>query len=58
MGGHGHGDHHEIKIPDYKIYKIENCPDLIGVQRALASKGLRDPWLRYFHLNKLCFGTK
>lgn len=59
MGAHGddHG-HHEIKIPDYKIYKIDECPELIGVQRALAAKGLRDPWLRYFHVHKWCVVQK
>lgn len=45
MGGHEH--HHEpYKVPDYKIYKVENCPQLLGVQQALAQKGLKDPWLR------------
>lgn len=43
----GHG-HHEApyKIPDYKIYKVENVPKLLQVKKALESQGLRDPWLR------------
>lgn len=44
MGGH---HHHEIKVPDYKIYKIENAPPLMQVRDALARQGLKDPWLRY-----------
>nr|XP_053636927.1 NADH dehydrogenase [ubiquinone] 1 beta subcomplex subunit 3-like [Cherax quadricarinatus] len=35
-----------IKIPDWRIYKVENVPELMDVQRALASHGLKDPWLR------------
>ena len=46
MGGHGH---HEppYKIPDYRIYKVEDSPRLLKVQQKLAEKGLSDPWLRY-----------
>lgn len=43
----GHGHHEPYTIPDYKIYKVENCPELLQVQKALAQKGLKDPWLRY-----------
>ncbi len=47
MGGdHGHGHGPPYKIPDYKIYKVESVPELMAVQRALAQKGLKDPWLR------------
>nr|XP_045592198.1 NADH dehydrogenase [ubiquinone] 1 beta subcomplex subunit 3-like [Procambarus clarkii] len=35
-----------IKIPHWSIYKVENVPELMQVQRALASHGLKDPWLR------------
>jgi len=46
MGG-GHGDHgHKLAIPDYRTYKVESIPELMTVQRALAAKGLKDPWLR------------
>merc|ERR1712071_25147 len=41
MGGHG-----VMKVPDWKIYKVENIPELMKVQEALAKKGLSDPWLR------------
>ncbi|KAK4291267.1 hypothetical protein Pmani_035883 [Petrolisthes manimaculis] len=34
------------KVPDYRIYKVEEIPELLQVQRALASHGLKDPWLR------------
>ena len=63
MGGHGkhivhnpvlnhyidqpHHGAEKFKCPDYKIYKIENAPDLLKVQQKLAAKGLKDPWLRY-----------
>jgi NADH dehydrogenase (ubiquinone) 1 beta subcomplex subunit 3 len=43
MGGH---HHQEIKIPDYRIYKVENCPELVQVEKALSRVGLKDPWLR------------
>ncbi|CAN8012008.1 unnamed protein product [Ixodes pacificus] len=51
MGGdvqaHGDHGHHGIpKIPDYRIYKVEDVPRLVRAQKILASKGLRDPWLR------------
>jgi len=45
MGG-DHHHHHKIKIPDYKIYKVEDVPELMAVKRVLAAKGLKDPWLR------------
>lgn len=44
MGGHGHGE--PYKIPDYKIYKVADAPELLEVEKALASKGLKNPWLR------------
>lgn len=47
MGGdHGHP---KLEVPDYRIYKVEDCPKLLKVQRALAQKGLKDPWLRFVH---------
>nr|XP_018898613.1 PREDICTED: NADH dehydrogenase [ubiquinone] 1 beta subcomplex subunit 3 [Bemisia tabaci] len=54
-GGHGHGDghHHAVvgetpltKVPDWRIYKVEDVPDLMRMQRTLAQKGLKDPWAR------------
>lgn len=43
----GHGHHGEpYKIPDYRIYKLENAPELLRVQKALMAQGLKDPWLR------------
>lgn len=46
MGG-GHGDHgHAFKVPDWKIMKVEGIGPLEDIQRTLAAKGLKDPWLR------------
>ena len=36
----------ELKVPDWRIYKVADAPQLVQVERALASHGLRDPWLR------------
>ena len=48
MGGdHGHGHHGVMRVPDWKIYKLEDAPELLRVKEALAKKGLSDPWLRY-----------
>lgn len=45
MGGHDH--HHEpYKVPDYRIYKVEDVPLLVKTQEALKARGLSDPWLR------------
>lgn len=33
-------------IPDYKIYKIDT-PELLEVQKRLAARGLKSPWLRF-----------
>ena len=46
MGG-DHGHHHKLEVPDYRIYRVEDCPKLLRVQRALAQRGLKDPWLRF-----------
>lgn len=35
-----------VKIPDYRIYKVEDAPQLVEVQNKLARHGLKDPWLR------------
>ncbi|XP_063708273.1 NADH dehydrogenase [ubiquinone] 1 beta subcomplex subunit 3 [Culicoides brevitarsis] len=40
------GGHHEVKIPDWRSYKVENAPQLMEVKEALARQGLKDPWLR------------
>ena len=34
------------KIPDYRQYKIEGVKELEWTRDMLASKGLKDPWLR------------
>lgn len=60
MGGdHGHG-HHEVKIPDYRIYKVEDAPELMAVQKALAAQGLKDPWIRneVWRYNRKEFGSE
>uniref|UniRef100_A0A8D8QLZ6 NADH dehydrogenase [ubiquinone] 1 beta subcomplex subunit 3 n=1 Tax=Cacopsylla melanoneura TaxID=428564 RepID=A0A8D8QLZ6_9HEMI len=48
MGGHGHHFEPPFKVPDWKKMKVENCPQLQNVERALAAKGLKDPWLRNY----------
>ena len=40
------GGAQELKIPDWRMYRVEGCAKLEDVQRKLAAKGLRDPWLR------------
>jgi len=52
MGGE-YGHHHKLEVPDYRIYKVEDCSKLLKVQRALAQKGLKDPWLRFVHCHFL-----
>ncbi|XP_076350762.1 NADH dehydrogenase [ubiquinone] 1 beta subcomplex subunit 3 [Tachypleus tridentatus] len=57
MGVENHG--HSVKIPDWRIYKVEDVPELMQVQKALAKYGLKDPWLRneVWRYNP-AFGTK
>ena len=45
MGG-DHHHHNVLKVPDWKMYKVENSPELLRIKAALAQKGLSDPWLR------------
>ena len=45
------GDHHHVqipKVPDPSIYKIEDSELLMDIQKRLADKGLKDPWLRNY----------
>jgi len=44
--GHGHGAESKFSIPDWKQYKVDGIKDLEWTRKALADKGLRDPWLR------------
>lgn len=46
MGGDHHHHHEPYTVPDYRIYKVENAPKLLQIQKALAARGLKDPWLR------------
>lgn len=45
MGGHGHEP--PYKVPHYTTFKVQGIPDLEELEKALAKKGLRDPWIRY-----------
>ena len=45
MGG-GHEGHEKFVCPDWKQYKVEGIKELEYVQKKLAEKGLKDPWLR------------
>ena len=40
--------HHveDFKAPDWRLFKVENAPELAEVQHRLAAQGLKDPWLR------------
>lgn len=39
-----------MEVPDWKIYKVEGIKELEYVRDTLASRGLKDPWLRLlFH---------
>ncbi|XP_015908625.1 NADH dehydrogenase [ubiquinone] 1 beta subcomplex subunit 3 [Parasteatoda tepidariorum] len=42
------GGHHVTppKIPDYRIYKVEDIPHLMRTKLMLEKQGLKDPWLR------------
>lgn len=57
------GDHHHhgppYKVPNASIYKVEDIPQLVEVQKALARRGLKDPWLRneVWRYNPKEFGT-
>ncbi|KAF5274416.1 hypothetical protein FQA39_LY07296 [Lamprigera yunnana] len=57
MGGHTKID---CQVPDYRTYKVEDAPDLVKVQKALAARGLRDPWLRneVWRFSPKLYGTK
>jgi NADH dehydrogenase (ubiquinone) 1 beta subcomplex subunit 3 len=44
MGGGEHA--HKIHIPDWREYKVDGIKDLEWTRKALAEKGLKDPWLR------------
>lgn len=53
MGGHNITP---PPVPDPSNYKVEDSKYLMNVQRRLAEKGLKDPWLRNHvwrcHLNR------
>lgn len=61
MGGHGH--HHEpYVVPKAEIYnnQVEKINELNYLQKELAKRGLKDPWIRYEisrlpHINGLLF---
>ena len=36
-------------IPDYRIYKVEDYPELLETQQRLAARGLKSPWLRLIY---------
>ncbi|CAG0892050.1 unnamed protein product [Darwinula stevensoni] len=52
MGGggeHGHGHSPIPKVPDYKSFQVgDHTPELQNLQRMLAYKGLKDPWIRNY----------
>ena len=39
--------HERLPIPDHRIYKVgDQTPQLLKIERMLAAKGLKDPWIR------------
>lgn len=36
-----------VRIPDWRKFKVEDTPELLEVQKKLAARGLKDPWLRF-----------
>ncbi|XP_076458423.1 NADH dehydrogenase [ubiquinone] 1 beta subcomplex subunit 3-like [Babylonia areolata] len=40
------GGGEKFQVPDWRSYKIDGIPELEQTQRMLASRGLKDPWLR------------
>ena len=46
MGGHDHGHHDPYTVPKASTYKVSDAPQLVEVEKALAKRGLKDPWLR------------
>ncbi|CAH0403275.1 unnamed protein product [Chilo suppressalis] len=44
MGGHGHEP--PYKVPHYSQFQIKGIPELEELEKALAQKGLKDPWIR------------
>ncbi|XP_050499308.1 NADH dehydrogenase [ubiquinone] 1 beta subcomplex subunit 3 [Diabrotica virgifera virgifera] len=57
--GHGHGHGPPYTVPDYRIYKVKDVPELLATERALSAHGLKDPWLRneVWRYNPKEFGT-
>ncbi|XP_012263400.2 NADH dehydrogenase [ubiquinone] 1 beta subcomplex subunit 3 isoform X1 [Athalia rosae] len=46
MGGHDHHGPPFVVPKDPSIYKLENAPQLVLLQKKLAEHGLKDPWIR------------
>jgi len=48
-----------VRIPDWKVCKVETAPELLEVQQKLAALGLKDPWLRnnVWRLDRRIWGT-
>lgn len=44
MGAHGHEP--PYKVPDHSIFTIQGVPQLQELEKKLAEKGLKDPWIR------------
>lgn len=54
-GGGGHAPH---EVPDWRTFKAEGIPELDRLQKRLAARGLRDPWIRLVMISEcgLLFG--
>ena len=40
-----------FKAPDWRKFKVSECPDLVQLEKRLAFYGLKDPWIRYVAKN-------
>jgi NADH dehydrogenase (ubiquinone) 1 beta subcomplex subunit 3 len=59
MGGDHHHHKPTVKIPDWRLYKVADVPELANVEKALARRGLKNPWLRndVWRYDPKIFGT-
>ncbi|CAH1788893.1 unnamed protein product, partial [Owenia fusiformis] len=42
------GGGEKFQIPDWRMYKAKDLPMLTDLERALAARGLKDPWIRNY----------
>lgn len=52
MGGNDHGHGPPYRVPHYSEFSHKGIPQLEELERALAKKGLCDPWIRCVYLGR------